>query len=257
MYEDAGKIEDATDIDPFDSSAMMTFNFTTNAQPFRGSLRSPPPPQSLELIRSIIGTTKWNTGAELMTILEGLGKEFHTAYSKDPCLSNIVRRVMNEIRKEVESAYSARQQSANSNAPLSVNTACLDPSADSALSPPNVSRVPSMTSAMFNQGADDIKELLYGAAERFRSDSVVSGDSADSRGGDEGAAKGNGKKKRDPKSPQRGQKSESIALSSRAKKVRVILKKHGAKMSANLFIVAPQLSAAPSLLPRSQWEALH
>ena len=118
----------------------------------------------------MIGTTKWTTGAELLTILEGLGKEFHTAYSKDPCLSNIVRRVMNEIRKEVESAYSARQQSSNANAPLSVNTASLDPNTDSALSPPNVSRVPSMTSAMFNQGADDIKELLYGAAERFRSD---------------------------------------------------------------------------------------
>ena len=49
--------------------------------------------------------------------------------------------------------------------------------------------------------------------------SVVSGDSADSRGGDESGGKGNGKKKRDPKSPNRGQKSESIALSSRAKKL--------------------------------------
>ena len=57
--------------------------------------------KALELIRTVIGTTKWTSGAELLIILEGLGREFHASYSKDPCLSNIVRRVMNLVRGEV------------------------------------------------------------------------------------------------------------------------------------------------------------
>jgi len=79
-----------------------------------------------------------------------------------------------------------------------------------------------MTSMMFNHGGDgagDSRDLLDRGIERFRSDSVVSGDSCDSNNGDDNSGReGGGKKKKQPKSPLRA-KSESVTLSGGAKKL--------------------------------------
>lgn len=110
---------------------------------------------------------------------------------------------MNEVRKEVESEWSMKQQQENSASGepyrnLSVNVSqVVDQGVagslgDLPVSPPsNFVRTPSMTS-MFSSSSSQIgqtQELLYGAAERFRSDSIGSG------GGQGEEDKGNNSKK--------------------------------------------------------------
>ena len=93
--------------------------------------------QALELIRTVIGTTRWSSGAELLIILEGLGREFHSSYGKDPCLANIVRRVMNLVRGECDNVLS-EGPAAGHPGNLTVNTANLHNSAsNNTMSPPS------------------------------------------------------------------------------------------------------------------------
>lgn len=68
--------------------------------------------RTVELLRSLIGTTKWKNAAQLMTLLKGLGKELHAAGGfREPAIGNIVRRIMCAVRQEV--ANSEMNEDAN------------------------------------------------------------------------------------------------------------------------------------------------
>mmetsp|Transcript_13307 Transcript_13307/g.27289 ORF Transcript_13307/g.27289 Transcript_13307/m.27289 type:complete len:514 (-) Transcript_13307:39-1580(-) len=140
--------------------------------------------KALELIRTVIGTTRWSSGAELLIILEGLGREFHSSYGKDPCLANIVRRVMNLVRGECDNVLSDNPPVGHPGN-LTVNTTNLPNStSNNAMSPPSQpSRTPSMTSLMFAQSAAMAAasqlpdtDLMSQHAARFRSDSLANSD---------------------------------------------------------------------------------
>eukprot|EP00551_Chaetoceros_affinis_P012738 CAMPEP_0203666692 /NCGR_PEP_ID=MMETSP0090-20130426/3692_1 /ASSEMBLY_ACC=CAM_ASM_001088 /TAXON_ID=426623 /ORGANISM="Chaetoceros affinis, Strain CCMP159" /LENGTH=506 /DNA_ID=CAMNT_0050530651 /DNA_START=38 /DNA_END=1554 /DNA_ORIENTATION=+ len=61
--------------------------------------------RTIELLRSLIGTTKWKNAAQLMVLLRGLGRELHAAGGfREPAIGNIVRRIMCAVRQEVENA---------------------------------------------------------------------------------------------------------------------------------------------------------
>lgn len=61
--------------------------------------------RTVELLRSLIGTTKWKNAAQLMTLLRGLGREMNDAGGfREPAIGNIVRRIMCAVRQEVANA---------------------------------------------------------------------------------------------------------------------------------------------------------
>jgi translation initiation factor eIF-2B subunit beta len=58
--------------------------------------------QTVELVRQMIGSTRWKTPAELMALLRGLGQELHAAGGfREPAIGNVVRRIMAAVREEV------------------------------------------------------------------------------------------------------------------------------------------------------------
>jgi len=60
--------------------------------------------RTVELLRTLIGSTKWKTPAQLMTLLKGLGRELHAAGGfREPAIGNIVRRIMCAVRDEAMS----------------------------------------------------------------------------------------------------------------------------------------------------------
>uniref|UniRef100_A0A7S2LE62 Translation initiation factor eIF2B subunit beta n=2 Tax=Leptocylindrus danicus TaxID=163516 RepID=A0A7S2LE62_9STRA len=68
--------------------------------------------RTVELLRSIIGNTKWKTPADLMNILRGLGKDLHAAGGfREPAIGNVVRRVMGAVREEATSYETQKQSS--------------------------------------------------------------------------------------------------------------------------------------------------
>jgi translation initiation factor 2B subunit (eIF-2B alpha/beta/delta family) len=70
--------------------------------------------RTVDLLRSLIGTTKWKNAAQLMTLLRGLGRELHASGgSREPAIGNIVRRIMCAVRQEV--ANSEGQDNENGN----------------------------------------------------------------------------------------------------------------------------------------------
>ena len=59
--------------------------------------------RTVELLRSIIGSTKWGTAAQLLTLLRGLGNELHAAGGyREPAIGNMVRRIMYAVRDEAD-----------------------------------------------------------------------------------------------------------------------------------------------------------
>lgn len=65
--------------------------------------------RTVEFLKSMIGSTKWRTGGQLLLLCKGLGKELHYAaccggYLNEPSISNAVRRIMCAVRDEVMSA---------------------------------------------------------------------------------------------------------------------------------------------------------
>jgi len=62
---------------------------------------------TVELLRSIIGPTRWKTAAQLLTLLRGLGNELHDAGGyREPAIGNMVRRVMFIVRDEADNVPS-------------------------------------------------------------------------------------------------------------------------------------------------------
>lgn len=61
--------------------------------------------RTVELLRALVGNTKWKNAAQLMILLRGIGKELNAAGGgKEPAISNIVRRIMSSVRDEVANA---------------------------------------------------------------------------------------------------------------------------------------------------------
>lgn len=57
--------------------------------------------KTVELIRHIVGATRWKSPAELLSLLRGLGRELHAAGgSREPAIGNVVRRTMAIVREE-------------------------------------------------------------------------------------------------------------------------------------------------------------
>ena len=88
--------------------------------------------RTVELLRSLIGSTKWLNAAQLMTLLKGLGKELHAAGGfREPAIGNIVRRIMCAVRQEVAnsemSEVAAKEHLKNGNDTTTADATCMDP----------------------------------------------------------------------------------------------------------------------------------
>ncbi len=58
--------------------------------------------RTVELLKIMIGGTRWKTPAELVTLLRGLGRELHSAGGfREPAIGNVVRRIIAAVREEV------------------------------------------------------------------------------------------------------------------------------------------------------------
>mmetsp|Transcript_25738 Transcript_25738/g.36878 ORF Transcript_25738/g.36878 Transcript_25738/m.36878 type:complete len:486 (+) Transcript_25738:85-1542(+) len=58
--------------------------------------------RTVQLFKTLVGSTKWRTAAQLMTLLKGLGRELHAAGGfREPAIGNVVRRIMSCVREEV------------------------------------------------------------------------------------------------------------------------------------------------------------
>lgn len=70
--------------------------------------------RTVELLRTLIGNTKWKNAAQLMALLKGVGTELHAAGGgKEPAIANIVLRVMCAVRDEVATAEVNEQAQAS------------------------------------------------------------------------------------------------------------------------------------------------
>lgn len=58
--------------------------------------------RTVELVKTMIGGTRWRTPAELVNLLRGLGRELHSAGGfREPAIGNVVRRIIAAVREEV------------------------------------------------------------------------------------------------------------------------------------------------------------
>ena len=67
--------------------------------------------RTVQLFKTLVGSTKWRTAAQLMTLLKGLGRELHAAGGfREPAIGNVVRRIMSCVREEVAAQDQKDQQ---------------------------------------------------------------------------------------------------------------------------------------------------
>jgi len=58
--------------------------------------------KTVELLKSLIGATRWKTPAELLTLLRGIGRELQAVTgAREPAVTNVVRRIMAAVREEL------------------------------------------------------------------------------------------------------------------------------------------------------------
>ena len=89
------------------SSSSNTSNSFTHQKYQYGKERRLVTSHTVELLRAIIGPTRWRTAAQLLTLLRGLGDELHDAGGyREPAIGNMVRRVMFIVRDEADNAAS-------------------------------------------------------------------------------------------------------------------------------------------------------
>lgn len=71
--------------------------------------------RTLELLKVLIGSTRWKNAAELLLLLRGIGRELHAFGGfREPTIGNVVRRVMAAVREEaMEKGDRASQRSTN------------------------------------------------------------------------------------------------------------------------------------------------
>jgi len=64
--------------------------------------------RTVELLRHIIGSTRWRNAAQLLCLLRGVGRELHGAGGfREPAIGNVVRRIMAAVREEALSEDAA------------------------------------------------------------------------------------------------------------------------------------------------------
>jgi translation initiation factor eIF-2B subunit beta len=67
--------------------------------------------RTVELLRTMIGGTRWRTPAQLVALLRGLGRELHSAGGfREPAIGNVVRRIIAAVREEVMNGTTAGDQ---------------------------------------------------------------------------------------------------------------------------------------------------
>lgn len=93
--------------------------------------------RTVELLKIMIGGTRWKTPAELVALLRGLGRELHSAGGfREPAIGNVVRRIIAAVREEVMNGAWESEESritASSNKILSSRTKQHDRSLESML----------------------------------------------------------------------------------------------------------------------------
>lgn len=88
--------------------------------------------RTVELLRTLVGNTKWKSPAQLMTLLRGIGRDLHAAGgSKEPAIENIVRRIMCAVRDEVSTAEANDAQAVAKSNASSDSMAPIDEHSDS------------------------------------------------------------------------------------------------------------------------------
>jgi len=117
----------------------------------------------LDVIKQCVSQARWSSGAELLLLVEAIGREV-ALVTRDVAFTNIIGRVMKNIRDEIDSAAGA------------VST---QPSAPSLLPAP-VARQPSLTSTLFPTPPTVPRspDLLFEAAETERLRSLNLGEAA-------------------------------------------------------------------------------
>jgi translation initiation factor eIF-2B subunit beta len=59
--------------------------------------------RTVELLKSLIGSTRWKNAAQLLLLLRGLGCELHSVGGfREPAIGNVVRRIMAAVREEAQ-----------------------------------------------------------------------------------------------------------------------------------------------------------
>lgn len=82
-------------------SSSMTLPSRESAGMFSTSDRRLVTSRTLELLKKIIGGTKWKSAAQLLLLLRGLGREMHSVGGfREPAIGNVVRRIMAALREE-------------------------------------------------------------------------------------------------------------------------------------------------------------
>eukprot|EP00548_Thalassiothrix_antarctica_P020893 CAMPEP_0194186340 /NCGR_PEP_ID=MMETSP0154-20130528/46773_1 /TAXON_ID=1049557 /ORGANISM="Thalassiothrix antarctica, Strain L6-D1" /LENGTH=397 /DNA_ID=CAMNT_0038905361 /DNA_START=9 /DNA_END=1202 /DNA_ORIENTATION=+ len=67
--------------------------------------------RTIELLKILIGSTRWKNAAELLLLLRGIGRELHAVGgSREPAIGNIVRRIMAAVREEAMNTDTATSQ---------------------------------------------------------------------------------------------------------------------------------------------------
>ncbi|CAJ1946977.1 unnamed protein product [Cylindrotheca closterium] len=57
--------------------------------------------RTVEILKTMIGSTRWQTPAHLVALLRGLGRELHSAGGfREPAIGNVVRRIIAAVREE-------------------------------------------------------------------------------------------------------------------------------------------------------------
>eukprot|EP00979_Chaetoceros_neogracilis_P003342 scaffold583_cov279-Chaetoceros_neogracile.AAC.31 len=117
--------------------------------------------RTVELLRDLIGNTKWKNAAQLMALLQGVGRELHAAGGgKEPAIANIVMRVMCAVRDEVATAEANEQAAAKAKAQEAKRTMePIDELADESLSKSLKDKASLSSKAKPNQGASVSRNL--------------------------------------------------------------------------------------------------
>lgn len=69
--------------------------------------------RTVDLLKVLVGSTRWRNAAQLLTLLRGIGRGLHAAGGfREPAIGNVVRRIMGAVREE---ALNDDQPSDNNN----------------------------------------------------------------------------------------------------------------------------------------------
>lgn len=67
--------------------------------------------RTVELLKNVIGSTRWKNAAQLLVLLRGVGRELHAAGGfREPAIGNVVRRIMAAVREEATATQSTKEQ---------------------------------------------------------------------------------------------------------------------------------------------------